>query len=587
MPGSRFQTLLVDASPRRRRSLGELLAARRGRVLHRARSTSALGLLERVGADLVLVSAALRGYGDVLARAAQSGLEIPLFFRPRAGSGLEDGVPYLGRTRFGSLKFARQLLQSCGTWWELQSSEAPVHERYRKLLNRIGDGLLELGPDDSIRWANAAIRRVVREERLEGMRLEELVEERDVVCLRAVREQQRGGVIAPFLVQLRRGPIVEVDPTPRFGPEGAYLGTSALVHLDSSRTEAELEASRSLVTLYSLASALSQAFGVCDVVHAVLKAARSLGEYAAVGIRWIGEPPRTELREGATLSARLEEAIAGFCDRLAPTQNIRVIKDPEKDPDPAAGIVQLEGYTGLACVPLSAGSLRIGFLWVLATQGESMNREKNSLLISVGAQAGMALENARWVESRLEEEATRRQFYRDALQAVTRGKLILCEYEELEAHWEGCGDLLDSLPLAQKADVPQARQRVEKCMQVQDFLPETIFNMVTCVSEAATNVVKYGPPGRLEVRVDEAAVRLRLDDVGPGIAFANLPRAVLMPGFSTAPSLGLGYSILLELCDRVHLATGEKGTSLVLEAARQAPDPLDAFVGLAGGIPSF
>jgi anti-sigma regulatory factor (Ser/Thr protein kinase) len=111
--------------------------------------------------------------------------------------------------------------------------------------------------------------------------------------------------------------------------------------------------------------------------------------------------------------------------------------------------------------------------------------------------------------------------------------------------------------------------------------------MVTCVSEAATNVVKYGPPGRLEVRVDEAAVRLRLDDVGPGIEFANLPRAVLMPGFSTAPSLGLGYSILLELCDRVHLATGEKGTSLVLEAARQAPDPLDAFIGLSGGIPAF
>jgi len=581
LPTSRFQTLLVDHSPRRRRSLGEALSARRGRLVHRARAASALGLLEQVGVDLVLVSMATPGYADILGRAAQSGLEIFLLFRPR-GAGRQDEVPYLGRTRFGSLKFARQLLQSCGTWWELQSSEAPVHERYRKLLNRIRDGLLELGPDDTIRWANASIRRAVREERLEGRRLEELVEDRDLVCLRAVREQQRGGVIAPFLVQLRHGAIVEVDPTPRFGPEGVYLGTSALVRLGTGRSEADLQASRDLVTLYSLASTLSQAFGVGEVIHAVLEAARGLGDYQVVGIRLLGEGLNPCVHQGAPLSRRLEEAIEGFCSRLGPGQALRVIKDPDKDPDPAAGIVQLEGYRGLVCVALAAGSQHVGYLWALAGRSEALNREKNSLLISVGAQAGMALQNARYVEARLEEEATRRRFYRDALQAVTRGKLVLCEYEELEAHWELCGELLASAPLEAAADVPAARRCVEACLEAQGFPAETVFNMVTCASEAATNVVKYGPPGNLELRSDANAVRLRLDDVGPGIAFANLPRAVLMPGFSTAPSLGLGYSILLELCDQVHLATGEQGTRLILEAARHSADPLDAFVGLSG-----
>ncbi len=555
-------------------------------MIQRARAGSALALLERVGVDLVLVSTAQQGYADLLGRAAQSGLEIFFLFRPR-GPGLQDGVPYLGRTRFGSLKFARQLLQSCGTWWELQSSEAPVHERYRKLLNRIHDGLLELGPDDIIRWANAAIRRAVQEERLEGRRLEELVEDRDVVCLRAVREQQRGGVIAPFLVQLRHGAIVEVDPTPRFGPEGVYLGTSALVRLQINRAEADLQASRDLVTLYSLASTLSQAFGVSEVLHSVLEAARGLGDYEAVGIQLLGEGMARNVHEGVPISRRLEAAIEEFCGRLQPSQAIRVIKDPDKDPDPAAGVVQSEGYTGLACVALAAGTQHVGYLWVLASRGEALNREKNSLLISVGAQAGMALQNARYVESRLEEEATRRQFYRDALQAVTRGKLILCEYQELDAHWELCGQVLDSAVLELAVDVPRARRCVEACMEAQGFPQETVFNMVTCVSEAATNVVKYGPPGRLEVRADANAVRLRLDDVGPGIAFANLPRAVLMPGFSTAPSLGLGYSILLELCDRVHLATGEKGTCLILEAARQSADPLDSFVGLSGVLEGF
>ena len=587
MPTSPFQTLLVDGSPQRRHSLGVLLSARRGRLVQRARCGSALSLLELVGVVLVLVSTALRGYTEVLGRAAQSGLEIFLLFRPHGVPGLEEGVPYLGRTRFGSLKFARQLLQACGTWWELQSSEAPVHERYRKLLNRIHDGVLELGPDDSIRWANAAFGQAVHEESLEGRRLEELVEERDVACLRAVREQQRGGVIAPFLVHLLQGPIVEVDPTPRLGPEGAYLGTSALVHLETVRTPEELQASRNLVALYSLASSLSRAFGVAEVVRAVLVAARGLGDYEAAGIQLLGEGADRRLQLGSPLSPHLEEAIAGFCGRLRPSQAIRVIKDPEKDPDPAAGIVQLEGYAGLACVALAAGAERVGYLWVLSSRAESLSREKNSLLISVGAQAGVALQNARYVQARLDEEAGRRQFYRDALQAVTRGKLILSEYDELEAHWTDCGQPLDAVALEGPADVPLARHCVEACMEAQGFPADTVFNMVTCVSEAATNVVKYGPPGRLEVRADAAAIRLRLDDVGPGIAFANLPRAVLMPGFSTAPSLGLGYSILLELCDRVHLATGDKGTRLILEAARQSADPLDAFVGLSGVLQAF
>lgn len=579
MPRSRFQTLLIEGSPRRRGALGELLSARRGRVAYRARANSAAAFLEKRGADLVLVSTALKGHQDVLGRAAQSGLDILILFRPRA---VPDGPPYLGRTRFGSLKFARQLLQSCGTWWELQSSEAPVHERYRKLLNRVHDGLLELGPDDTIRWANAAIRRAVDEERLEGRRLEEFVEDRDVICLHAVREQQRGGVIAPFLVRLRAGQTVEIDPTPRFGPDGAYMGTSALVRLSNGRTEEELEASRDLVTLYSLASALSKAFGVPEVLKSVLEATRSLGGHEAVGVLLRGEGAELNVHEGAPISREMETTIEDFCHRLQVPHPIRVIKDPEKDPDPAAGVLQAEGYHGLACVSLSSGQQRLGYLWVLSRRAEALNREKNSLLISVGAQAGVAVQNARYVEARIQEEAGRRQFYRDALQAVTRGKLILSEYEELEDHWAGCGELVDTLPLVTPADVPEARKRVEAAMEAQGFSSEATFNMVTCVSEAATNVVKYGPAGRLEVRVDESALRIRLDDVGPGIAFANLPNAVLMPGFSTAPSLGLGYSILLEMSDRVHLATGEHGTRLILEAARQTADPLDAFIGLAG-----
>ena len=117
-------------------------------------------------------------------------------------------------------------------------------------------------------------------------------------------------------------------------------------------------------------------------------------------------------------------------------------------------------------------------------------------------------------------------------------------------------------------------------MSAHGFPQERLFDMVTCVSEAATNVVKYGPPGQMRIRVEDDGVHVRLDDVGPGIAFANLPKAVLLSGYSmgATPSLGLGYSVMLEMCDCVYLCTSERGTSLILEMSHAKADPLDAFV---------
>ena len=153
----------------------------------------------------------------------------------------------------------------------------------------------------------------------------------------------------------------------------------------------------------------------------------------------------------------------------------------------------------------------------------------------------------------------------------------------MDSHWAKCGREVANLPLRDPADVPQSRRISEQIMKEQNFDENRLFDMVTCVSEAATNVVKYGPPGSMSVRVEEDGVHFRLDDVGPGIAFTNLPKAVLLSGYSVgaAPSLGLGYSVMLEMCDCVYLCTGSDGTSLILEMTHKTADPLDAFIGFS------
>jgi anti-sigma regulatory factor (Ser/Thr protein kinase) len=56
-----------------------------------------------------------------------------------------------------------------------------------------------------------------------------------------------------------------------------------------------------------------------------------------------------------------------------------------------------------------------------------------------------------------------------------------------------------------------------------------------------------------------------ISDKGPGIDFSILPKATLLSGFSTKQSLGMGFSFMLEFCDRVLLSTQPGNTIIVLE----------------------
>jgi len=66
-------------------------------------------------------------------------------------------------------------------------------------------------------------------------------------------------------------------------------------------------------------------------------------------------------------------------------------------------------------------------------------------------------------------------------------------------------------------------------------------------------------------------LQVLIRDDGPGIDFRTLPKATLVRGFSTASSLGMGFTIMLQSCERVLLATRPGRTSIVLEfASREA-----------------
>lgn len=169
---------------------------------------------------------------------------------------------------------------------------------------------------------------------------------------------------------------------------------------------------------------------------------------------------------------------------------------------------------------------------------------------------------------RRQEESIRRA-YVDVLDAVTGGKLILLTDEEL------AGQL--GVPLMEAEHIDEARELGAARSVVAsvaagrfpDWAPRT--DVRTPVCEALVNALRHAGGGTYQLFARDDRLQVLIRDEGPGIDFRTLPRATLQRGFSTASSLGMGFTIMLQVCERVLLSTRPGRTSLVLEFAARQP----------------
>jgi anti-sigma regulatory factor (Ser/Thr protein kinase) len=182
--------------------------------------------------------------------------------------------------------------------------------------------------------------------------------------------------------------------------------------------------------------------------------------------------------------------------------------------------------------------------------------------------AAIALTHA-WKQQELfQAEAQKKQFYRDILYAVTNGKLMLCDRDEIEQHWQGS---TETQPVREEQDVRSIREAVARVARAASMPAQRAEDLCLCASEAATNALKHAGGGEVAVAALPHVLRVRVQDRGSGIDQFHLPRATLMRGYSTGASMGLGFTLMHELADRVYLHTSEAGTVVILE---MAPEPV-------------
>ncbi len=156
-----------------------------------------------------------------------------------------------------------------------------------------------------------------------------------------------------------------------------------------------------------------------------------------------------------------------------------------------------------------------------------------------------------------------RKAYTDVFSAVTQDKLVLLTEEEVERAL--------GRPASKAFEIPTLEELAESRTFLRNGLAplvtssEIVDELIHASGEAVANGIKHAGSCEVQLYTIGDTVQIRITDHGEGINFRDLPKATLVAGFSTKHSLGLGFSIMLEVCAKVSLSTGEQGTTLILE----------------------
>ena len=110
-------------------------------------------------------------------------------------------------------------------------------------------------------------------------------------------------------------------------------------------------------------------------------------------------------------------------------------------------------------------------------------------------------------------------------------------------------------------DLACAKKTVEDFFYKKNWNKNKIFDIIISVSEAVSNVLKHAQKGDMNIYYDNDSAYIFVSDRGEGIDLEDIPR-LIQKGESSKSSLGMGFSIILELASAVWIHTNSNGTIL-------------------------
>lgn len=173
------------------------------------------------------------------------------------------------------------------------------------------------------------------------------------------------------------------------------------------------------------------------------------------------------------------------------------------------------------------------------------------------------------ITERKQSEDEKRAFYRETVKNVTQGKLELVTTSEAERRTASAEIIAE---ISNPEGMHEIRQQLAHYLKSKGLKGDVLALFLTGVGEAMTNAIKHAQEGCVYAGKEGNCLWVAISDKGPGIETLSLPGATLLKGFSTKISMGMGYTIMLDVSDKVLLSTGHGGTTVVLERCARKPE---------------
>jgi anti-sigma regulatory factor (Ser/Thr protein kinase) len=156
--------------------------------------------------------------------------------------------------------------------------------------------------------------------------------------------------------------------------------------------------------------------------------------------------------------------------------------------------------------------------------------------------------------------------YVEVINTLTNGKIKL--HSTKSNLMNELGDLIDEIQIEKNADVPKSRELIK---QIIEQYPTVITSMKVqiAVTESVTNTLKHATNGKLTAYKKGTKLQFLISDKGSGIPLHEIPKTILVSGYSSKRSLGQGFKMITNFSDAVQIFTSSEGTSILIEFTKK------------------
>lgn len=424
--------------------------------------------------------------------------------------------------------------------------------------------------------------------------------------------RQRGSTTFETVHRTKHGREFPVEITASFIEYGGKTIDCAYARDISERKRAEealRKANRTLAALSRVNEVLVRAADESELLREVCQVIVDVGGYRMAWVGFaVGDDAKTvrPVAQAGHVNGYLDQIKVTYSDdewgrgpvgRAMRTGQLASVKDVATDPSFSAWreAATERGYGCCVALPLVVEKQVVGVICLYLQEPGCLDEAEEKLLSQLASDLSYGITSLRVMRARSADEAERRKleqqleehkrrFYRETIWSVTDGKLNICDFSDISPYISAACLKMD---VRRTSDVGLVRKKVEAFLGGQGLCGDELCTFTIGVGEAITNAIKHGVRGRVYAGATDGELWVGVRDMGSGIESLILPRAVLRRGFSTKPSLGLGYSIMLDVADSMLLTTGARGTAVVLIKSRlrdSGERSLDAIADSWGGM---